>query len=251
MSEELEYERIRDLVETYYDLQKLRIAVGNRLLPKCTKLYTKKKTKKGGVKRPCPYKDRKCSECEFLSTKTDPGLSKLHKLLLNEEKGLAKEFKEIAEGMPIYTDWLQYVKGVGPVLTVGLKAYIKSIERFRSVSALWKYSGLAPDQTRKVRGKKLNYNVKLKTHLWKIGRQLLMARSKYSEYYNKWKQEELKKGITKLHAHNRAMRKMIKLFLSHYWEKEREIIGLPSGKAYVIDILKHTDYIPPIYDKKP
>ena len=47
-----------------------------------------------------------------------------------------------------------------------------------------------------------------------------------------------------------AIRKMVKIFLQHYWLKCREIKGLPTGKPYAIDKLDHTTFIEPFYDKQ-
>lgn len=41
------------------------------------------------------------------------------------------------------------------------------------------------------------------------------------------------------HAHNRALRKMVKIFLDHYWHCARELAGLPATKTYVEGVLKH------------
>ena len=47
------------------------------------------------------------------------------------------------------------------------------------------------------------------------------------------------------HLHNRALNKMIKLFLACLWLVWREAEGLPITKPYAIDILGHNSFIDP------
>jgi len=56
------------------------------------------------------------------------------------------------------------------------------------------------------------------------------------------------KGSTpesKGHAENRAMRKSVKIFLSHYWVIGRQLKGLDTKPPYVHAKLKHDNYIEP------
>lgn len=48
-----------------------------------------------------------------------------------------------------------------------------------------------------------------------------------------------------LHVHRMAQRKMVKIFLQHLYVTWRELEGLPATKPYVIDQMKHADYIYP------
>ena len=244
----MDVKELRRVVDTYYDVQKIRIAIERRLDPRCLKQYTKKRVKRGGVKRPCPF-DHPCEECEYYYVPDVPVLGELYEKVRNSELKLRKWLEEYAETIPAYREWLCKVKGVGPTLTCAIYAYMGgSTLRFPTVSKLWRYAGLAPDQTRRRRGKKIDWNPKLKTTLWKVVQSMIRKKSKYAEYYYKFRDEELKKGCTKLHARNRAIRKVAKLFLSHLWETERRMAGLPAGKSYVFEKLGHKHYIPPIYD---
>ena len=53
------------------------------------------------------------------------------------------------------------------------------------------------------------------------------------------------KPKNKMHAHLRAKRKMVKLFLSHLWQRWRELEGLPTSEPYCVAILKHSHKIEP------
>jgi len=54
-----------------------------------------------------------------------------------------------------------------------------------------------------------------------------------------------------------AIRKMVKIFLQHYWIKCRQIKGLEVSLPWIIGKEReegngtHTTYLEPIYDKKP
>ena len=51
---------------------------------------------------------------------------------------------------------------------------------------------------------------------------------KYGKPYTK---EDIK--LKKLHAHNRGLRKMVKHFLSHYWQAARELKNLEITEPYI------------------
>jgi ribosomal protein L40E len=139
----------------------------------------------------------------------------------------AKKYEESLSGLidvelerfPIYTEWLSKVKGVGPIMSAGLIAWIigqkhtpeckekraryfkkketalekrakrytcdcpwLGIERFDTVSKLWKYAGLAPFQ-RRAKGEHLTFNPRLHTHLWKVVRSFMFQKIKICAKY--------------------------------------------------------------------
>jgi len=114
------------------------------------------------------------------------------------------------------------------------------------VSKLWSYVGLAPGQERK-KGKRVNYNPKLKTFCWKIGQSFIKFRCKGRILYEEFKKEAEQKhpDWSKLHIHNHARRKMVKLFLAAVWEKWRKMNNLPVTEPYPIQVLGHTKKITP------
>lgn len=63
------------------------------------------------------------------------------------------------------------------------------------------------------------------------------AISGYGQYYLREKEKHAQ--LPPRHAHNRAYRHMIKLFLSHLWETWREALGLPAPAPYAFAILNH------------
>ncbi len=175
----------------------------------------------------------------------------VEKELLKVEKDLKKRMEWHLSGVGIYV-WLNSIKGIGPVLAGGLIAYIQDIERFDTVSKLWKYGGWAvyPDGTiqRRKKGEKLDYNPKLKQICWKIGESFVKIGDFYRERYEEYRadEDENHPDLSKGHRYARAKRRTVKLFLSHLWEKWRELEGLETGEPYAIEHMdEHTHKIEP------
>jgi len=177
--------------------------------------------------------------------------------------------------------WFSKVKGVGD-LNIGKVVSLIRIKPdeddpekgwANNVSSLWRFCGFGCDEDGKAermrRGEKLHYNKTLKAMCWRLAKSLIRAKGLYYDYYLEQKQrtvERLKaEGITivpsdKLpmekgkhvekdgyfglgHVDTMAMRKMIKLFLSHLWEEWRKAEGLEVTKPYVHAIKGHSDFI--------
>lgn len=142
------------------------------------------------------------------------------------------------------------VKGVGKLLAAQAVAHI-DIERAPHVSSLWRYAGYGVnadgERDRLQKGQKAPYNKGLKTICWKIATSFMRANSPYREIYDKAKEryERERPDWTKLHIHNAATRKMIKIWLQHLWITWRVLEGLPVTMPYVFDDARHTHYIRP------
>lgn len=220
------------------------------------------------------------------------------------EKDIYSQMKKVVRDMPIYTEWLSKVKGIGPTYTTKLLAWI-DIEKADTISALWKYCGYGVEMVcencgameprkplrkngttdeeyeqiiaeyerekriwqgindgdpcpkcgqpvhgeaqKKRRGMPTGYNPQVKSLLWNIGTNFLKNNSPYRKIYEQEKARKQKEGWGENdgHRHLHAMRKMVKVFLSHLWVKWREIEGLPTREPYVIEYTKHTDYYMP------
>jgi len=229
----LKHPRLRILVESYYDMQKLRIATNNRL-----KIYEK---------------------FNMVTSQQAATIQTIINTLKEEEKSYERMVRDEVKGIPIFL-WLKEVKGIGPVMAGGLIAWIDDIARFPTVSKLWAYAVGKPGERRQ-KGAKCGWNPRLKTHCWRIGTQLLRAKGRYADFYYQFKRqylerEDIKKAHEsgkavggklsyKIHIHQMALRKMIKLFLSHLWEQWRKFEGLPIREPYSIEKLGHTTKIEP------
>lgn len=229
----LKHPALRILVETYYDFQKLRMATASRL-----NLY---------------------GRFEMLDADQYLELSEQVEDLVRSEARLQKLIKKEIKDIPVWNEYLAGIKGIGPVMAGDIIAWIDDVGKFDTISKLWAFSVGKPGEKRE-KGKKIRYNPHLKTLMWKIGKQLLMANNDvYRKVYENAKKtyesrEDIKKAHEgkkgyKLHIHLMSMRKMEKMFLSHLWVAWREIDGLPTSKPYVIEKLGHTTYVePPIAD---
>lgn len=140
-----------------------------------------------------------------------------------------------------------------------------SLKGYHYVSRLWSHSGNnvnAEGKSPKLKkGEKPTWSPHLRALTWKISDSLLKGnKGVYRRLYNTEKEKQLaivyqpgvlfkKYGkpykeedthLSKLHAHNRALKKMRKLFLAHYWEAARQIAGLPTPRPFVEQVLKHS-----------
>lgn len=142
----------------------------------------------------------------------------------NQIKEIEKNIKVLLKekDYPI-VKWLNSIKGISFLTSAKLIAWI-DIKNSPTVSALWRYCGL--DATRIKRNKKISLkeakqygNPYLKKELLGVlADNFIKKRTpKYKEIYDKEKIKQAKNGLTKLHVHRRAKRKMIKTFIKDLW----------------------------------
>jgi hypothetical protein len=179
----------------------------------------------------------------------------LHNCLYEIEKNLAKRVDLRTRGHPLRVNFLDRIQGVGPILASGIIAWFNPISRFKTVSALWKYCGLAPGQQRR-KGEKCGFNIRLKSFCWKIASSFEKQKPEKSYYrriYDRKKayymeRPDLKKRVEANekgiigHIRNMALRYTVKRFLCDMWVFWRQMEGLPVTKPYAFDVLGHTDY---------
>ncbi len=159
-----------------------------------------------------------------------------------------KDIEALIGDWPIVQAMIQ-IRGVGKLLAAKVIAMI-DIDRADTVSALWRYAGYGVvdgERERPVKGEKLHYNIRLKTTCYLIGTSFLRLKSPYADVYYAAKEyyQANRADWTKLHIHRAAMRKMIKVWLSHLWQVWREMEGLPTPDLYVMEKMGHTHYKSP------
>jgi hypothetical protein len=142
------------------------------------------------------------------------------------------------------------VRGVGPTLAAKIIALIGDIAQFDTVSKLWRFAGYAVVDGRAERlqaGEKAHYSIRLKTTCYLLGTSFLRLGSPYREVYDRAKERymQARPDWTPLHRHLAAQRVMVKLFLSHLWERWRLLEGLPVRPPYAADYLNHTTMLRP------
>jgi hypothetical protein len=142
--------------------------------------------------------------------------------------------------LPIWTDWAKDVRGMGELSLAGLLGEAKwSFGQFKSVSALWKRMGLAVfdgKRQRLVPGEEAilhGYDPERRAFGYVVSTNLMRSQKdgdKYRTIYDVRKAYELGREIPKAHAHNRAVRYMLKELLKDAWAADRRL----SAKGDVI-----------------
>jgi hypothetical protein len=160
------------------------------------------------------------------------------------EDQITKDIERLAKETPACL-LLMTVPGIGAGLAAKIVALIGDIGRFATVSKLWRYAGYACIDGKRetlVRGEPAHFNKRLKSAAYLAGISFLRSGSPYSDAYYRFREryDAQRPEWTPGHRHAAAMRKMIKLFLSHLWEEWRLLEGLPIRRTYVIDYLGHT-----------
>ncbi len=172
----------------------------------------------------------------------------------------------------IWIDFLSKIRGLGAILGANIIKSFDNCEKYDTVSALWKCCGLdvkdghAP---KRKKGEKLTYNPNLKTLMWKIADSFikqgfykdkdgnkqptiyrkiydnskLRLREMHPEPVDTHAKTGQKQKYTDMHIHLMAIRKMVKIFLQHYWIMTRTLSKLPVSKPYVQEKLKHKHII--------
>lgn len=107
---------------------------------------------------------------------------------------------------------------------------------------------------RRMSGYQSNWNDRLKVLAWKAGTSFVKQKatnSKYRKLYDKIKKAERRKHPKKIvkksktyyndgHIHNRTMRKVVKIFLAHFWQTWRRQQGLEATEPYAKQLLGHS-----------
>jgi len=262
----IEREMLKLIVKEYYETQKYRVRLGNRM-----------KLKKDGDEQKT-FKDTQgihdVSSDEFIF------LEESYSSALAREKSMEKIIHNRLKDFPI-NDWFISVKGCGDMMAAILITTI-DIHKATTVSKIWQYCGLNPGEVRgmkkmspqqaeengfevvrkyenfegkeeviaktndMIRGDKLKagylapFNQWIRTKLIGVlASGFLKSKSPYRMHYDNLKTRELAKGTPKGHAHNRALRYMVKMFLADMYAVWRELEGLEVRPPYQEEKLGH------------
>jgi len=238
-----------ELERCVYDVQKWRIAVGNRY---------------GNAEALLTAQDR-----EYFKRVEDT--------LLDVEKAGTNRLAVALKTIPIWEQFLKGVKGIGPKMGALLIAETH-IENCHTVSKLWAWWGVHVvdgHAARRVAGEKANFSPFRKAKLVKVCAES-MLKKKSPPYYERYveykhrketqlvspcmcckgagvakrmndetnKKEEVQCwncggtggpapwGMTPEHRHRAALRYMVKLFLIDFWRTWRELEGLSVPATY-------------------
>jgi len=280
------YEDIRLLVENFYDQQKtrqeaanrLRTIVRNRLVKGDFRELDKKKSKdkkaygtewndKAIIEKLNKAKEEgklKADDFDYLMS-----LMEIKKKLMQFEKDYHKQIISLVKDEPIFDDYLTKIRGVAELTAANLIGYLGYCEHFDTISKLWRYCGLAVidgKTEKRKKGKRIHYNPKLKTLMYKIADCFVKQGDGYRKIYDRFKKKyqkkypkeidnpeykETEKGFkklyTKLHIDLMARRKAEKIFLANYWLSARKMKGLDTRAPYSLEH-GHTTMIDPFTD---
>ena len=168
--------------------------------------------------------------------------------LVEMEDEIAGEWEKEVKEHPLWIEWLSQVKGIGLTTTGNLIGLIDDVGRFDTISKLWAYVGLRPDDKKK-KGEAASWDHELKAFLLgTVFPGLMRAKGSYYDLYHRIREnyDEKHPDKTDGHRHNMARRKVMKLFLSHLYQTWREIEGLPVRDPYPIEQQQHTTQIMPL-----
>jgi len=272
---------LKTIVRGAYDIQKNRIQTGNRLvgnfkaklgqapsekedtidndgqqilanLRRAHKLLTE-----GVASFP---RQSKFKGDEVISDYTELCLVDNYLELETQEKNHFKRLGNILKGYPIYSEFLEGVRGVGPAMAGVILSEI-DITKAEYPSSLHKYAGLdvagdGQGRSRKkehleeseyvdkdgaVQTKKgITFNPFLKTKLVGVlGSSFVKQpadkckyRKVYDDYKHRLEHMDAHKEKSKGHRHNMAVRYMVKIFLIDLYNEWRSLEGLPVAPTY-------------------
>lgn len=248
----------RYLVDTYYQMQNLRISTNNQV---------RGLSKEG-------------TDSDVTENKALKYIGSCFETIENNTKSLLMAY---AESRPIGR-WMLDICGIGPVIAAGMMAHI-DIHKVQTAGQIQAYAGLDPTKTWE-KGKSRPWNAKLKVLCWKLGQSFVKVSNNpkdvYGKIYKERKEYEMarnEKGdyraqaeaklakinigkdtdaykwysqgkLPPAHIQQRAERYAVKIFLSHlftvWYEMEN---GVPAPKPYAEAILNHAHIIaPPNYE---
>lgn len=264
-----------------YDLQKLRIETGNRIVANFkSKLGQKPNSKetsidkegkmllrmlRGEYKRIADGAKRitikNFKGIELISEYAEFAIIKQYDRLLSAEEDGFKMLGNALKTIPVYTDFLQDIKGVGPAMAGVIISEI-DISKATYPSSLWKYAGLDVAEDGKGRSRRkehlvdyeytdkngehatrkgISFNPFLKTKLVGVLGSSFLRTGKdnvyskiYYNYKNRLQNHSEHKEKTDAHRHNMSIRYMIKRFLVDLYTAWRTIEGLPVSDEYAI-----------------
>jgi len=271
---------IKTIVRGSYDIQKLRIQMGNRIVgnfkaklgQKPSQLESELGDDEQKVLDKLRLHYRKITDGvktfpRQLNFKGDEVISTYTELcLLNQyvelEAQEARHFRQLGNVLreyPIYTEFLEKVKGCGPAMSGVIISEI-DITKCTYSSSLWMYCGLdvAPDGRGRSKQRDhlvetdyidkegnpakrmgITFNPFLKTKLVGVLASSFLRSGKdnpysqsYYHYKNRLENHPAHKDKTLGHRHNMAMRYMIKRFLVDLYVAWRTIEGLPVASEY-------------------
>ncbi len=198
---------------------------------------------------------------KLISNETEYQLLKHYNDLLTTEKDLAKYVTRLVKENPLYTEYLEQIPGMGPIMA-GVIMTGFDISKARYASSLWAYAGLDVvnvDGVYEGRSKKaahlvdktyvdkkgkitetkgITFNSFLKTKMVGVlGPSFVRSKKgKYREVYDNYKHRLQNRpdlvNHSKGHINNMTIRYTVKMFLLELYAVWRKMDGLPVHEPY-------------------
>ena len=114
------------------------------------------------------------------------------------EKSIEKDIAKALRNVPIYGQWFQHVKGIGPIIAGGMIGEIGDVSRFNHMSNLWSWAGFGIHDgkaDRRTKGQKANWNPNMKVLGWKAGQSFVKVGGYFRRQYDQFKREEIVKNV--------------------------------------------------------
>jgi hypothetical protein len=227
-------EELKGLVETAASVEKLRIAVSNRI-----------SALERGVDEslePVP-----------------PIYGEIMGTMERLESLIDRAVQDAVNRLPVYNLWLRHVKGIGPGLASQMLAFLLPPKDGLGVGTWYKACGLAPEwredqgQWRLPRDRKdgaAHHHRYMRRCLHNVATSIVRSGGFYRQVYDDQKSRLVAahNGDEAWPPHrldNTARWITVKLLLSHLWHKWAEIEGVVIRPPYVIEVLGHQGYVPP------
>ncbi len=292
------FEIRKSLVRTLYDVQHERVQTGNRI---CAEIKARLGQSPGTSEEQLEpdaqdYLDRARAEYKRITDAfvlnqahkylkvdfesyeiiTDAGMLvfvELYVTQLAHEEHMAKVIAKIVQQHPLWSAFLEGVKGCGPLMSAVILSEF-DIRKAERISQFWALAGLDVAADGRGRGryaehlversykdkdgkdqvkKGITFNPFLKTKLVGVLASCFLKQSPdgckyrrvYDDYKHRLENHEKHKDKSKGHRHNMAMRYMVKVFLQDLWMAWRELEGLPITKPYHEAVLGHVHHEEP------
>jgi len=159
------------------------------------------------------------------------------------KKEVENEMEKLVIKHPVYNYYLKKQPGIGPVLAAQLLGWLQPW-RFKSPSAMIKYVGYSPASSEK-------HDRIGKTIVHKIVRSMIRRfpnnfwREVYEEFLERVKETECKaKRCSRAHLHMKALRRVKRLFISHYYCAYAIVLKCKHD----LDLLPTTHYVATIHE---
>jgi hypothetical protein len=146
---------------------------------------------------------------------------------------IEKQIAKMVRKLSLWTGWAKDVRGLGELSLASLIGEANApIGDYRSVSGLWKRMGLAVidgERQRKITGDAAlvhGYSPQRRAVAYVLATNLMRSQGPggpYRAIYDARKAYELAREIPKAHAHNRALRHMVKALIKDAWRADRPV----------------------------